>query len=84
MYFDPAYNFFKKGGVSHLKGSDNFARLIFDILPPIFRDNVQAYLLLELLIAVTFFILFYAIFASITKSRLSKKLTVTQLPNGDC
>lgn len=70
IYFDPWFNFFKKGGLANLRNSDNFARLIFDIFPPIFRDNVQTYLLLELTIAVTFFILFYTVLASITKSKL--------------
>ena len=39
-YFDPGQNFF---GNVHLYNYDNLPRLIFDILPPLFGDNLVLY-----------------------------------------
>ena len=68
MYFNPRLNFFVKDGIS-IWGYDNFAKIIFDVFPPIFRDNVQAYLLLFLTIAIVFFLSFYVVLAQITKNK---------------
>lgn len=68
MYFNPNLDFFTKDGIS-IWGYDNFAKIMFDIFPPFFKDNVQAYLLLALIIAVAFFLIFYSILEKITGSK---------------
>jgi len=69
MYFNPHLNFFVKNGIN-VWGYDNSAKIIFDILPPIFRDNITAYFLLSFTIAYILFISLYLIINRITNSKL--------------
>lgn len=53
-----------------IRAYDNFARLLFDIFPPLFRDNIQAYMFLELLIITVLYLSIYYVITTITKSKM--------------
>lgn len=72
MYFPPSQNFFvnKIGFFDILKSYNNFARIMFDIFPPIFKDNLQLYLLLQLIITATLCSSLYWVLYKISKNRI--------------
>lgn len=49
VYFDTRFPFISNGNFSDLWRYDNFARIAFDILAPIFKDNILYYLAFQLL-----------------------------------
>lgn len=46
---------------------DNFARLMFDVLVPVFKDNLQAFFLLQIITAVIMYFTLYLVLSKITK-----------------
>lgn len=71
IYFNKfyPYTFFSSHGILNIERSDNFARFVFNIFPPLFRDNIQAYMFLELLIICTLYLSLYFVVTAITKSK---------------
>lgn len=70
-YFNRNLDFITPQGFNfEVRTYDNFARLLFDIFPPLFKDNVQAYMFLELLIISILYLSIYYVVTSITKSRM--------------
>src|SRR3990167_2228426 len=51
-------------------GYDNLARIIFDLLPPIFKENVPLYLAFQLFVVTTLYLTFYFLLKAITKNKL--------------
>lgn len=72
IYFNKfaPYIFISPHGLLDIGRSDNFARFAFDISMPLFRDNIQLFLLLELILLLILYIFLYIVISSITKSKL--------------
>lgn len=72
IYFNKfaPYTFITSHGLLNIGRSDNFARFVFDIFPPLFKDNIQYYFLFELIIIIILYISLYSTVAIITKSKL--------------
>lgn len=73
MYFARYYTFFKPQtfqDFNFIRFYDNFAKILFDIFPPFFKDNIQPYLFLELLIIIILYLSIYFVITTITKSRM--------------
>lgn len=73
-YFDSGQNFFRKGFSlqplnNYLSYYDNLPRLVFDILPPIFRDNLVLYQGFELLSLAFLSLAIFVAVSYITKNR---------------
>ena len=78
MYFPPNQNFFIEGFklLPSFNNYNNSAKILFDILPSIFKDNIQHYLLFQLL---TISVLGWSIFLvlkNITKNKLISLISV--------
>src|SRR3989344_7188468 len=70
-YFDRAQDFFSKlDNLKPFEQLDIFAKIIFDILPPIFGDNIRLYQLFLLLTMATLHTTFFLVVTKITKSAL--------------
>lgn len=75
MYFDrqPTRSFFTYNtfhDFSFIRYYDNFARILFDIIPHFFQDNIQAYLFLELILMIILYLSIYGVITKVTKSKL--------------
>ena len=70
-YFDRSQDFFSKlGNLKPLEQTDLFARIIFDIIPPIFKDDIRLYQLFLLFTMATFHTTIFLVTSKITKSAL--------------
>ena len=73
-YFNPNQNFFSQKGFLHrltdLSQLDIFAKIFFDIFPPLFKDNLSLYMLAQLLIMTLLYLTIYWTFRKITNSKL--------------
>ncbi len=72
-YFDHQLDFFIPTtfqSLAFIRQFDNFARILFDIFPPFFKDNIQAYMLLELCLISILYLSIYFVITKITKSKM--------------
>lgn len=69
FYFNEKLYLIKGWNFPYLGDYDNFAKLFFQLITPIFKDNVRIYFFTELFIVVTFFYIFYFVINKITKSK---------------
>lgn len=70
-YFNRGLDFIGPQGINfEVRTYDNFARLLFDIFPPLFKDNIQLFMFLELLIITVLYLAIYYVITTITKSRM--------------
>jgi hypothetical protein len=67
-YFDPIFNLLPNGNFATLWRMDNFARLLFDIFPSIFRDNISYYLAFQFLVLVILTTVFFYFVKYFTKN----------------
>lgn len=78
-YFDHGQNFYTNGGLStfsqYLIQYDNFARLIFDVLPPIFKDNILYYQIFQLATFTIFSLVVYYFAKSFSKNKWLSLIT---------
>jgi hypothetical protein len=68
IYFDTGLNFSANGKIIGLERWDNFGRILFDALPPIFHDNISYYLAFQILIIIVITIVFYYLVKYFTKN----------------
>lgn len=67
FYFEKKLYLLKAWELPNLNDYDNFAKLFFQIVSPIFRDNLIFYLSIEIVIVVVFFWIFFAVIKYVTK-----------------
>lgn len=69
MYINPNQYLLSGKGFPKLWGYDNFARLFFQFLSSLFRENIQAYQIAALIVAIILFLTFYIVISKITKDK---------------
>lgn len=71
-YFAPYWDFFVGNSFPNFDiwYYNNFARFIFDILPPLLGDNLQLYLLFQLLTFLAIYLSLYFVLYKITNSKM--------------
>jgi len=69
-YFDRGQDFITQTGkITEVRGPDVFAKILFDILPPIFKDNIAYYLVFQLLTMIILNLTFFYTLASVTREK---------------
>ncbi len=68
-YFDTGQNFITDGRVSSLWGLDNFAKLIFDILPILIGDNLTGYFAFQLITMILLNLTIFLVVNYFTKNK---------------
>lgn len=69
-YFDPGQDFFKGFNIGRFFELDTFARIIFDILPFLFKDNLSLYMGFQLFMMVILNLTLYYVINFFTKNKL--------------
>lgn len=68
VYFGTELNFTSNGKILGLERWDNFGRILFDILTPIFHDNISYYMIFQLLTIIILAIIFFYLVKYFTKN----------------
>ncbi len=70
MYFDPAQQFIDWHGLYGIWKYNNLARGLFDVFMPIFKDNIQSYQILMIVLMDGVYLSLYFVLEKITNSKI--------------